>query len=98
VLLESLLWGKVQGDNIHRALYHVFPTYTHLLLLILKETGNFLLDFVFEDADVFVPRNLDREHPLFLVTKNKAVEQKGPCTHHVVTTVIAIGNRKQGPR
>jgi hypothetical protein len=43
---------------------------------VIEVRGLFFLDLVFEDADVVVSRNLDREHPLFVVTENKAVEQK----------------------
>ena len=38
--------------------------------------GLFLLDQVFEDADVFGFQNLDREHLIQLVTENKAVERE----------------------
>jgi len=36
----------------------------------------FLLDQVFEDADVFGLQNLDREHLIRLVTENKTVERE----------------------
>ena len=42
--------------------------------------GLFLLDLVFEDADIFVLCNFDREY-ISRVTKNEAVEQKIRGTH-----------------
>ena len=33
-----------------------------------------LLNQVFEDADIFVLRNFDSEHPIGIVAKNKAIE------------------------
>jgi hypothetical protein len=48
---------------------------------VVEKVGLFLLDQFLEDADNVVSRTLDREHPLFVVTKNKAVEQK-ICGHH----------------
>ena len=35
-----------------------------------------LLNQVFEDADIFGLRNLDSEHPIGIVAKNKAIERK----------------------
>ena len=46
-----------------------------------EEMGLFLLDQFLEDADVFVFCNFDRKYPLFVVTENKAVEQKGHGTY-----------------
>jgi len=43
---------------------------------VFEAMGLFLLDLIFEDPDVVVSLNPDREHPLFVVTENKAVKQK----------------------
>jgi len=43
---------------------------------VTEEMRLFLLDLVLEDADVVISWNLDREHPRFVVTENKAVEKK----------------------
>ena len=50
---------------------------------MIEVRGLFLLDQFLEDANVVVSRNLDRELPLFVVSENKAVEQKSiRGTHH----------------
>jgi len=41
---------------------------------VAEEMSLFLLDLVFEDADVVGLRNLHSEDPLFIVSKNKTVE------------------------
>jgi len=43
---------------------------------VIEVRSIFLLDLVFEDADIVVLRNLDSEHIIFFVTENKAVEQE----------------------
>ena len=43
---------------------------------MIEEMNLFLLDLVFEDADVFVLRNFNRKHIIFIVTRNEAVEQE----------------------
>jgi len=44
---------------------------------MIEARGLFLLDQVFEDADVFGLQNLDREDFRRVASKNKAVERKG---------------------
>ena len=43
---------------------------------VIEKMGLFLLDLVFEYANVVGLRNLDSEHIVFFVTENKAVEQE----------------------
>ena len=43
---------------------------------VTETMGIFLLDLVFEDADVVCLGDLDSEHVVFFVTENKAVEQE----------------------
>ena len=43
---------------------------------MVEARGLFLLDQVFEDADVVSPRNLDSEHPIGVITEKKAVERE----------------------
>ena len=38
--------------------------------------GLFLLNQVFEDADIFVLRNFDSEESVGVITENKAIERK----------------------
>ena len=48
---------------------------------VTKETGLFLLDLIFEDADVFVFWNFNSEYFIFVVTENRksTVGQVGIC-------------------
>jgi hypothetical protein len=41
---------------------------------VAKEVGIFLLDQVFQEADVFALRNLHSKHLIFRITDNEAVE------------------------
>ena len=43
---------------------------------MVEVVGLLLLNQVFEDADIFGLQNLDRKHPLGIVTVNKAIERK----------------------
>ena len=43
---------------------------------MIKVTGLLLLDQIFENADIFGPGDFDSEHPIGVITNNKAVERE----------------------
>jgi hypothetical protein len=84
----NIIGRELLCEAVHRERY--FPELEIRRVDVDKVMSLFLLDQVFEDADIFGFQNLDSEHLISSATKNKAVERTELVGNHEVENVTSV--------